>query len=66
MNKFGAKEVAVIVDAVVSILLFFVGKYAPLAAEDVKFLIVALQPIVGIYIALVYGDDKAKLDAGLR
>ena len=66
MKKFGAKEVALIVDAVISILLFFVGKYAPLAAEDVKFLVVALQPVVAVYIAMVYADDAVKTREGLR
>ena len=61
MNKFGAKEVTLIVDAVISILLFFVGKYAPLAIEDVKFLVVALQPVIAIYLGLVYSHDVQKL-----
>jgi hypothetical protein len=66
MKKFGAKEVAALLDAVVSLALFFVGKYAPQAFEDVKFVIVALQPLVIAYIFSVMADDAAKLRAGVR
>ena len=66
MNKFGAKEVAALLDAVVSLTLYFVGKYAPIAFEDVKFVIVALQPLVIAYIFAVMSDDKLKLIQGVR
>jgi phosphoglycerol transferase MdoB-like AlkP superfamily enzyme len=48
----------VVVDFVVSVVLFFVGKYAaPSVFEDIKFVIVALQPIVGLLIA-VFATDR--------
>ncbi len=53
-----------ILDTVVSLVLYFVGKYAPLAAEDVKFAILGLQPVfVAIIIAIAW-EDSSKLASG--
>ena len=46
-----------VVDTVISLLLYFVGKYAGAAMEDVKFLILALQPIALLLIAAWTVDD---------
>ena len=44
--------VTALADVVFSTILFFVGKYAvPSAIEDVKFVIVALQPVIALLIA---------------
>ena len=51
-------------DLVISLILFFVGKYAPIAMEDVSFLIAAMQPV---FIAVIGGialeDAAIKLGA---
>ena len=59
--KFGAKEVTVIVDAVCTLALYFVGKYAGASLEDVKFVIVALQPVAAILIAAVTVENVVKI-----
>jgi hypothetical protein len=50
-----------ILDTVISLVLYFVGKYAPVAFEDVKFAILALQPVfVAIIIAIAWEDSALK------
>ena len=44
-------------DTVVSFALYFVGKYFGVALEDVKFLILALQPIVALLIVAYTIED---------
>lgn len=46
-----------VVYTVISVALYFVGKYFQVAAEDVKFLIAALLPIVLALIAAYTVDD---------
>ena len=47
-----------IADAVISLILYFAAKYlAPEYVEDVKVLILALQPIVGMVIAGLFVQD---------
>jgi len=54
-----------IVDVVVSVTSFFVGKYvAPAATEDILFLIGALQPVVITLIAAVAYEDGQEKRAG--
>lgn len=52
-------------DMAISLALFFVGKYLPMAIEDVKFIIGAIQPV---FIALIGGiaieDFAKKLNTG--
>ena len=44
--------VTALADVIFSTVLYFVGKYAvPSAVEDVKFVILALQPVIGLLIA---------------
>jgi len=48
-----------ILDTVIGITTFFVVKYAPTAAEDVKFLFASLQPVfVAIILAVAWEDSK--------
>jgi len=48
-----------ILDTVISLVLFFVSKYASLAFEDVKFVILALQPIFVVIIYAIAVEDAA-------
>jgi hypothetical protein len=54
-----------ILDLTVSIVLYFVGKYAgPSAFDDVKFLIFALQPVFVTIIIGITLEDRALIAAG--
>jgi hypothetical protein len=53
-----------IFDAVISIVLYFVGKYAPVAAEDVKWLIITIQPIFMLVIVGIFAEDVALKNSG--
>jgi hypothetical protein len=49
-----------ILDTVVSLVLYFVGKYtAPTIMEDVKFLVLMLQPVFIAVIAAIAYEDVA-------
>jgi hypothetical protein len=48
-----------ILDTSISLILFFVGKYAPGAAEDIKFLIIALQPVFVTLIGAIAYEDAS-------
>ena len=48
-----------VLDTVVSLALFFVGKYLPGAFEDVKFIITAIQPVFVIIIAAIAYEDAS-------
>lgn len=50
--------VTFVVDAVLSLLLYFVGKYFSVAIDDLKFLILTLQPIAVAVIAAYTIDDN--------
>jgi len=50
-------------DVVISIAIYFVGKYAALALEDVKFAILTLQPLVVLLIGSIAYEDGATLSA---
>ncbi len=53
------KFLLLLLDTVVSLTLFFVGKYALDIFEDVKFVIAALQPVfVTLIGAIAYEDGK--------
>ena len=50
-----------ILDTVISLLLYFVGKYgAPNILEDIKTLIVILQPVFIVIISAIAYEDAAK------
>lgn len=46
-------------DMLISIILYFVGRFFPAAVEDVKFLIVAIQPVAVILIYAIAHEDVA-------
>jgi uncharacterized membrane protein HdeD (DUF308 family) len=48
-----------ILDTIISLVLYFVSKYIPGAAEDVKFAILALQPVFVTIILAVAWEDTA-------
>jgi hypothetical protein len=48
-----------ILDTIFALTTFFVAKYAPTAAEDVKFVFVTLQPVfVAVILAIAWEDTK--------
>ena len=54
-----------VLDTVITIVLFFVGKYAtPALAEDINFLIASLQPVFIALIASIAGEDIALKRSG--
>lgn len=53
-----------ILDTVISLALFFVGKYDPAHIEDVKFMVGALQPVFVMVIAGIAIEDAAEKRAG--
>lgn len=53
-----------ILDTVVSVSTYFVGKYLGAEGKDVIFLIAALQPIFMIAINSITKEDVAQLEAG--
>lgn len=54
-----------VLDTVITVALFFIGKYAtPELAEDINFLIASLQPIFIALIAAIAGEDMAAKRAG--
>jgi hypothetical protein len=53
-----------VLDTTISILSFFVGKYAQIAAEDIMFLIAALQPVFVVLIHSIAIEDAAEKSAG--
>lgn len=52
-----------VLDTVVSLGLFFAAKYAPGALADIKYLIVALQPVVVTVILAIAWEDNTKVKA---
>ena len=55
------KFLLLLLDAFVSLLLYFIGKYAPAAIEDVKFSVLVIQPVfVAIIIAIAWEDSAQK------
>jgi len=54
-----------ILDTVISLVLYFVGKYAQVAFEDVKFAVLALQPVfVAIILAVAWEDSSLNQSKG--
>jgi hypothetical protein len=53
-----------ILDTVVSISLYFIGRYAsPELAEDMKFLIASIQPVFVVVIIGIFTEDNAQIKA---
>jgi hypothetical protein len=55
-----------ILDTVISLTLYFVGKYSPTVMEDVKLLILSLQPVFVVVIGAIAYEDKALVEAESR
>jgi len=56
-----------VLDTIISLTLYFTAKYlAPELADDVKFLIAALQPVFVAIILAILGEDAAMLRAGIH
>jgi ABC-type Na+ efflux pump permease subunit len=57
-----AKFWTAIIDVVISLILYFTGKYlAPTIAEDIKIVIAAIQPVFLMVIGgIAYEDGQAK------
>ena len=58
------KFLLLILDTVVSVATYFVGKYAGFQGQDIIFLIAALQPIFMVAINSIAKEDVAQLAAG--
>ena len=69
MNPFKAllrsrKFLLLMLDTIVSCVLFFVGKYAPVAVEDVYFLVGALQPVfIAVILGIAWEDNSIRDNA---
>jgi hypothetical protein len=50
-----------VIDAVVSLGLYFIGKYAPAIMDDVKIVIVALQPVVAMVMLGMFQTQQAQV-----
>ena len=59
-----AKFLTGLMDAVVSLILYFGSRYAPMAAEDIKFAVAAIQPIFLLLIVGFFQRDQASFRAG--
>ena len=53
-----------ILDTIVSVATYFVGKYMGAEGKDVIFLVAALQPIFMVAINSITKEDVAQLEAG--
>jgi len=61
------KFLIAVLDVVLSVTAFFVGKYAaPDIAEDINFMIAALQPVALILISAIAYEDAAAMRAGIH
>lgn len=61
------KFLTLLLDVVLSTVLFFVGKYAtPELFEDIQFLIGAYQPVFLFIIGAIAYEDGAQLKAGVH
>jgi hypothetical protein len=58
------KFLLLVLDTVISIVLWVAASYAPQAEEGVKFLIGALQPVVIMVIISIAWEDAAQLKNG--
>ena len=53
-----------ILDSVVALVLYFVGKYAPGVGADVEFVILVMQPVFIVIIAAIAWEDAAAKRSG--
>lgn len=59
------KFLILLLDTAISLVLFFVGKYALAALEDIKFIILALQPVALMLIYAIAKEDAAEKSAAV-
>jgi hypothetical protein len=70
MNPWGSllrsrKFWVMLMDLVLSMTIYFVGKYAaPVLAEDVKFIVASIQPVFLFLIGAIAYEDKAAIENG--
>ncbi len=60
------KFLLLVLDTVISLTTYFVGKYAGATSQDVLFFIGALQPIFVMVIHGITAEDVAKLREGVH
>jgi hypothetical protein len=53
-------------DAGLTLLLYFVGKYFAIAIEDIKLMILVLQPVFVMIIGSIAYEDAAAMAAGIH
>ncbi len=53
-----------IMDAVVSVATYFIGKYAGVSSQDMLYLIGIIQPVVVAVIVGIFAEDAAAKKAG--
>lgn len=58
------KFLLLVLDTLIALVLFFVGKYVPTAAEDINFVIAALQPVFVSIIIAISIEDAAEKSTG--
>ncbi len=58
------KFLLLVLDTLIALVLFFVGKYAPTVAEDINFVIAALQPVFVSIIIAISIEDAAEKSTG--
>ncbi len=52
-----------ILDTCFALLMHFLGKYSPAAADDARFLFLTIQPVFVLIIGAIAYEDKAKIEA---
>lgn len=57
------KFLLLVLDVLISVALYFVGRYYPAMMDDVKFLVVTLQPVIVVVIGAIAYEDAKKIDA---
>lgn len=59
------KAAIVVIDGIVTLILYFVGKYSsPNTLEDLKIIIAVMQPIFVMWIGSIAYEDGKKLQGG--
>ena len=53
-----------ILDTIVSMTVYFGGKYLQAGSEDIVFMVAALQPVFAVAINAIAKEDVARLEAG--
>lgn len=60
------KFLALVVDALIFLVLYFAGKYAaPTLADDIKIVFATLQPIILLWIASEFQGENGEMQRGI-